>query len=255
VGPGARSRRDRTEPAAARVPHHGLREVQVRGEEEGAGEPRKQHQVQIKELRVRPGTGDHDLQVKIKQARQFFADGDKVLVCCLFRGRQIAHKEVGEQVIQEVVKELADIAKVERASASRARGWSSCSARSTAPTRRREPARGATLPHRVPGSARPLRAVPPYAPVPNRSAEPQPAGGPVMHSVLISKKCSASTRPTRRRSTANTCRLPTRCRRVARVVRHGAAARAARQRRRHEAEAAPAASSPAEPVPTTNCSR
>ena len=74
---------------------------------------RKQHQVQIKELRVRPGTGDHDLQVKIKQARQFFADGDKVLVCCLFRGRQIAHKEVGEQVIQEVVKELADIAKVE----------------------------------------------------------------------------------------------------------------------------------------------
>src|SRR5262247_183025 len=74
---------------------------------------RKQHQVQIKELRVRPGTGDHDLQVKIRQARQFFADGDKVLVCCLFRGRQIAHKEVGEQVIQEVVKELADIAKIE----------------------------------------------------------------------------------------------------------------------------------------------
>jgi translation initiation factor IF-3 len=74
---------------------------------------RKQHQVQIKELRVRPGTGEHDLQVKIRQARQFFADGDKVLVCCLFRGRQIAHKEVGEQVIQEVVKELADIAKVE----------------------------------------------------------------------------------------------------------------------------------------------
>jgi translation initiation factor IF-3 len=58
-------------------------------------------------------TGDHDLQVKIRQARQFFADGDKVLVCCLFRGRQIAHKEVGEQVINEVVKELADVAKVE----------------------------------------------------------------------------------------------------------------------------------------------
>lgn len=74
---------------------------------------RKQHQVQIKELRVRPVTGDHDLQVKIRQARQFFTDGDKVLVCCLFRGRQIAHKEVGEQVINEVVKELADIAKVE----------------------------------------------------------------------------------------------------------------------------------------------
>ena len=74
---------------------------------------RKQHQVQIKELRVRPGTGDHDLEVKMKQARQFFADGDKVLVCCLFRGRQMAHKEVGEQVVQQVVKLLADVAKIE----------------------------------------------------------------------------------------------------------------------------------------------
>jgi len=74
---------------------------------------RKQHQVQIKELRVRPATGEHDLQVKMKQARQFLADGDKVLVCCLFRGRQMAHKEVGEQVVQEVVKLLADVAKVE----------------------------------------------------------------------------------------------------------------------------------------------
>lgn len=74
---------------------------------------RKQHQVQVKELRVRPATGDHDLQVKMKQARQFLADGDKVLVCCLFRGRQMAHKEVGEQLVQEVVKLLADVAKVE----------------------------------------------------------------------------------------------------------------------------------------------
>ncbi|MBM4061697.1 MAG: translation initiation factor IF-3 [Planctomycetes bacterium] len=74
---------------------------------------RKQHQVQIKELRVRPGTGEHDLQVKMKQARQFFADGDKVLVCCLFRGRQIAHKEVGEQVVNAVVKLLSDVAKIE----------------------------------------------------------------------------------------------------------------------------------------------
>jgi len=74
---------------------------------------RKQHQVQIKELRVRPGTGEHDLQVKMRQARQFLADGDKVLVCCFFRGRQMAHKEVGEQVVQEVVKLLADVAKIE----------------------------------------------------------------------------------------------------------------------------------------------
>lgn len=74
---------------------------------------RKQHQVQVKELRVRPGTGEHDLQTKVKRAREFLAEGDKVLVCCLFRGRQMRHKEVGEQVINEVVKHLVDVAKVE----------------------------------------------------------------------------------------------------------------------------------------------
>ena len=74
---------------------------------------RKQHQVQVKELRVRPGTGEHDLQTKVNRARDFLAAGDKVLVCCLFRGRQMAHKDVGEQVIMEVVKHLSDVAKIE----------------------------------------------------------------------------------------------------------------------------------------------
>ncbi|MGK0205088.1 MAG: translation initiation factor IF-3, partial [Planctomycetota bacterium] len=74
---------------------------------------RKQHQVQVKELRVRPGTGEHDLQTKVKHAREFLEGGDKVLICCLFRGRQMAHRDVGEKIIREVVKHLADIAKVE----------------------------------------------------------------------------------------------------------------------------------------------
>jgi translation initiation factor IF-3 len=74
---------------------------------------RKQHQVQVKELRVRPAIGTHDLDVKLKRARQFLADGDKVLICCLFRGRQMVHKEVGERVVMSVVKQLSDIAKVE----------------------------------------------------------------------------------------------------------------------------------------------
>ena len=82
-------------------------------EEKKKASRRKQHQVQVKELRVRPGTGDHDLHTKVKRARQFLEDGDKVLVCCLFRGRQMAHRDVGEQVIQEVVKHLSDVAKVE----------------------------------------------------------------------------------------------------------------------------------------------
>lgn len=74
---------------------------------------RKQHQVHVKEVRLRPAIADHDRQVRVRAARDFLAEGDKVLLVCLFRGRQMAHKEVGEQVIQSVLKELSDIAKVE----------------------------------------------------------------------------------------------------------------------------------------------
>lgn len=74
---------------------------------------RKQHQVQVKEVRLRPAIAEHDMQVRVRAARQFLEDGDKVLLVCLFRGRQMAHKEVGEQVIRQVVKTLEDIAKIE----------------------------------------------------------------------------------------------------------------------------------------------
>jgi translation initiation factor IF-3 len=74
---------------------------------------RKQHHVQVKEVRLRPAIAEHDMQVRVRAARQFLADGDKVLLCCLFRGRQMAHREVGEQVIHSVVKQLEDVAKVE----------------------------------------------------------------------------------------------------------------------------------------------
>ena len=74
---------------------------------------RKQHQVHVKEVRLRPAIAEHDLQVRVRQAREFLTEGDKVLLVCLFRGRQMAHKEVGEQVIQQVLKLLEDIARVE----------------------------------------------------------------------------------------------------------------------------------------------
>ena len=74
---------------------------------------RKQHQVQVKEVRLRPAIADHDMQVRVRAAKQFLGDGDKVMLVCLFRGRQMAHKEVGEQVIMQVVRELGDLAKIE----------------------------------------------------------------------------------------------------------------------------------------------
>ena len=98
-------------PPVCRIMDYGKFKYEEKKKEQASR--RKQHQVQVKELRVRPGTDEHDLQTKVKRARDFLEAGDKVLVCCLFRGRQMAHKDVGEQVIMEVVKHLSDVAKIE----------------------------------------------------------------------------------------------------------------------------------------------
>ncbi|MCK4909355.1 MAG: translation initiation factor IF-3 [Planctomycetes bacterium] len=74
---------------------------------------RKHHVVHMKELRISPKTGEHDLMVKIKHARQFIERGDKVLVTLFFRGRQITHKDLGLKLMARFAKELEDLAKIE----------------------------------------------------------------------------------------------------------------------------------------------
>lgn len=75
----------------------------------------KTHQVQVKEIRVRPKTGDEDIRVKVRKARQFLEEKDKVLVNVLFRGRELAHIEEGRRVMDEVLQLLEDVCKVEKA--------------------------------------------------------------------------------------------------------------------------------------------
>jgi translation initiation factor IF-3 len=75
---------------------------------------RKQHQVQTKEIRLRPKIAEHDVQYKAKQAREFLLDGDKVQVTMLFRGREMSHMAVAKTVMDTFVAKLADISKVER---------------------------------------------------------------------------------------------------------------------------------------------
>ncbi len=70
-------------------------------------------QVRIKEIRVRPKTGDHDIQVKVTRAREFLEHKDKVIVSVMFRGRELAHIEEGKRVIDEVLEQLQEVAKVE----------------------------------------------------------------------------------------------------------------------------------------------
>lgn len=71
------------------------------------------HQSKIKEIRVRPKTGEHDIEVKLNRAREFLVHKDKVIVSVIFRGREMAHVEEGQRVIRQVIDGLADIGKVE----------------------------------------------------------------------------------------------------------------------------------------------
>ena len=67
----------------------------------------------LKELRVRPAISPHDLSYRLADGRKFLLAGHKVLVVCIFRGRQMAHPEHGHEVMRRVAEDLADIAKIE----------------------------------------------------------------------------------------------------------------------------------------------
>ncbi|MBN2021751.1 MAG: translation initiation factor IF-3 [Pirellulales bacterium] len=71
------------------------------------------HQTKVKEIRVRPKTGKHDVEVRINRAREFLTHKDKVLVTVMFRGRELAHITEGQKVLDGIIEQLADIAKVE----------------------------------------------------------------------------------------------------------------------------------------------
>ncbi len=74
---------------------------------------KKQHVIVLKEIRLRPRTEDHDLEFKIKHARKFLEQKNKVKFTVMFRGREMAYKEFGEKLLDRVVDKLEDIAKVE----------------------------------------------------------------------------------------------------------------------------------------------
>lgn len=76
---------------------------------------KKQHVIQLKEVKFRPGIEKHDFDTKVTHAREFIGDGNKVKVTLMFRGRQIAHPELGMAVVDRVAQALADVAKIETA--------------------------------------------------------------------------------------------------------------------------------------------
>ncbi|MBY0230619.1 MAG: translation initiation factor IF-3 [Gemmataceae bacterium] len=87
----------------------------LRYEQSRKKDKQKVHQQKLKEIRVRPKTGEHDVETKINQAKKFLEHGDKVLVNVLFRGREMQHIEEGRRIIEQVLEKLADSCKVEKA--------------------------------------------------------------------------------------------------------------------------------------------
>src|ERR671911_672339 len=74
---------------------------------------KKQHIIQLKEVKYRPGIDDHDFDFKTRHAREFLGEGNKVKVTMMFRGRQMAHLELGKAVLDRVAATLADVGKIE----------------------------------------------------------------------------------------------------------------------------------------------
>jgi len=99
-------------PPVCRILDYGkLRYQQSR---KGQGKSSKVHQQKLKEIRVRPKTGEHDIDTKVNQARKFLEHNDKVLVNVLFRGRELQHIEEGRRILDAILEKLVDIGKVER---------------------------------------------------------------------------------------------------------------------------------------------
>ncbi len=74
---------------------------------------KKQKVVEVKEIQIRPMIGDNDYMVKLKAAKRFLEDGDKVKVVLRFRGREMAHTEIGFGLLKKMIEDLGTAAKVE----------------------------------------------------------------------------------------------------------------------------------------------
>lgn len=72
-----------------------------------------QHQIKVKEIKLKPNIDAHDLETKTRHARDFLAHGNKVKITCSFRGRELMHTEIGERIVRQMCQDLEDVAVIE----------------------------------------------------------------------------------------------------------------------------------------------
>jgi translation initiation factor IF-3 len=101
-----------SQPPVCRIMDYGKWKYAQRKKEQKAKSHAKQ--AEIKGVRLRPKIDDHDLNTKLKKARDFLSDGNKVQFTMLFRGREMAHRDLGQEQMEGISEDLEDIAKVEQ---------------------------------------------------------------------------------------------------------------------------------------------
>lgn len=99
------------DPPVCKILDHG--KYKYEQQKKAAAARKKQKTMDVKEIKLRPTIEDHDFEVKARNARRFLEDGNKVKVTMRFRGREIAHQDIGMQVVERLKEKLEDIGKVD----------------------------------------------------------------------------------------------------------------------------------------------
>ena len=101
-----------SDPPVCRIMDYG--KFKYEQQKKKADAKKRQSVIQIKEIKVRPKTDDHDYETKLRHIRRFLEDGDRCKVTVFFRGREIIHKDRGIAILERMVQDLADVAKLEQ---------------------------------------------------------------------------------------------------------------------------------------------
>lgn len=100
-----------SDPPVCKIMNYGkFRYDQTKREKEGK---KSQHQIKVKEIKIKPNIDVHDYETKLKHLRKFILEGNKVKLSCTFRGREMAHTEIGEGLVRKMVGAVEDIAATE----------------------------------------------------------------------------------------------------------------------------------------------
>ena len=100
------------DPPVCRIMDYGKFKYETQKKKQEA--KKRQTIVQIKEIKVRPKTADHEFETKVRHIRRFLEDGDRVKVTVFFRGREIVHKDRGLAILERIISDVKEVGKVEQ---------------------------------------------------------------------------------------------------------------------------------------------